>query len=53
MPVDEAIQFADDRLYSGDVKAPPVDKQTFIKLTELASKNVLMWTPDGYYRQIV
>ena len=53
VPVDEAIQLAADKLYSGnpDIKSPPVDKETFITLTNLASKNVVMWTPDGYYRQ--
>ena len=53
VPVDEAIQLAADKLYSGnpDIKCPPVDRDTFITLTNLASKNVVMWTPDGYYRQ--
>ena len=30
----------------------PVDKDTFIELAMIASCNVIMPTPDGYYRQI-
>ena len=33
VPVRESIQLAAERLYSGDLATPPVDKQTFIKLT--------------------
>ena len=32
VPVKEAIQEAAERLYCGDVKTPPVDKETFIIL---------------------
>ena len=51
VPVDEAIQEAEDILYSGDLPKPPVDKETFITLVELSSKDVVMLTHDGYYRQ--
>ena len=53
VPVNEAIQLAADKLYSNnpDIKQPPVDKDTFIILTSLASKDVVMWTPECYYRQ--
>ena len=52
VPVDEAINDAADLLYSGNLNRPPVDKATFVKLLELASKDVVMLTHDGYYRQI-
>ena len=53
VPVNEAIQLAADKLYSGNpgIQSPPVDKDTFITLANLASKDVVMWTPEGYYRQ--
>ena len=52
VPVDEAINEAADLLYSGNLNRPPVDKVTIVKLLELASKDVVMLTHDGYYRQI-
>ena len=52
VPVIEAIHAAADRLYAGDLQTPPVDKETFILITELSSMNVVMSTHDGYYRQI-
>ena len=52
VPVKEAIQKTADRLYRGDLKLPPVDKDTFIQLIELASLNVIMSTHDGYYKQV-
>ena len=39
-------------LLSGKVPKPPVDKDTFITLAKLASKDVVMLTHDGYYRQL-
>ena len=51
VPVDEAIQEAADRLYSGEFETPPVTKDTFIKLITLASTDVIMSTHDGYYVQ--
>ena len=36
VPVDEAIKEAADILFSGRVSKPPVDKDTFIKLANLA-----------------
>ena len=52
VPVDEAITEAADLLYAGDLSIPPVDKETFITLTELATKNVVMLTHDGYHHQV-
>ena len=52
VPVKEAIEMAAERLYAGDLAKPPVDKQTFIKLTELSSLDVLMSTHQGYYKQV-
>ena len=51
VPVKEAIQIAADCLYAGNHPEPPVDKQTFIELTTLASIDVVMSTHDGYYKQ--
>ena len=48
----EAISLAADKLYSGLVKPPPVDKETFIILTTLSCTNVVMSTHSGTYRQI-
>ena len=42
VPVYEAIKLVAERLYSGD---------TFIKLLELCSTNVMMLTHEGYYIQ--
>ena len=52
VPVDEAINEAAELLYSGEVTPPPVDKETFVKLLELATKDVVMLTHEGYYRQM-
>ena len=52
VPVKEAIELAAERLYAGDLPIPPVDKQTFIKLTELSSLDVIMSTHQGYYKQV-
>ena len=52
VPVKEAIQEATERLYIGDVKAPSVDKETFIILATLSSTNVLMQAHEGAYQQI-
>ena len=51
VPVIEAIQVCADLLYSGRYETPPVDKETFIKLTKIASCDVLMLTHDGFYKQ--
>ena len=52
VPVDEAIQVCSNLLYDGNYKKPPIDKSTFIELLTICSKNVIMLTSDGYYRQI-
>ena len=44
VPVDEAIHEAAELLDSGEVAAPPVDKQTFVKSSELTTKDVVMLT---------
>jgi len=48
VPVKEEIFEAANRLYSGNFDPPPVNKETFIQLTELATLNVIMSTTDGY-----
>ena len=52
VPIKEAIQEAADRLYSGEVQAPSVDKETFITLATISCTNVILSTHDGTYRQI-
>ena len=52
MPVKEAIFEAAEKLYSGKFAMPPVDKETFIILAELATTNVVMLTQGGPHRQI-
>ena len=51
VPVHEAIQRCADLLYCGKYEVPPVDKETFMELTRMASCDVLMLTHDGYYKQ--
>ena len=51
VPAKESIQDEADRLYAGDLKTPPVDKETFVRLAELSSVNMIMSTHDGYYWQ--
>ena len=51
VPVKEAIHMAAERLYAGDLPKPPVDKDTFVKLAEMSSLNVIMSTHHGYYKQ--
>ena len=51
VPLHEAINDCTELLFSGRYKKPPVDKDTFKKLVEICSCNVLMLTHDGYYRQ--
>ena len=52
VPVKEAIWEAADRLYSGDVQAPSVDKETFITPAAISCTNVILSTHDDTYRQI-
>ena len=53
VPVKEAIQEAAERLYTGgNVRAPSVDKETFIILATLSCTNVLMQAHEGAYQQI-
>ena len=52
VPVKEAIQVCTELLYNmPEEKRPPVDRETFATLTEIASCNVIMLTHDGYYKQ--
>ena len=44
------MQEAADRLYSGDVQAPSVHKETFITLATISCTNVILSTLDGTYR---
>ena len=48
----EAIQEDTDRLHSGDVQAPFVDKETFITLAAIFCTNVILSTRDCTYPQI-
>ena len=50
--VKEAIQKAADRLYSGDVQLPSVDKETFTTLATISSTIFILSTHDGTYREI-
>ena len=43
---------ATDRLCSGDVQAPSVDKETFITQAAMSCRNVILSTHDGTYQQI-
>ena len=52
VPLTEAIQVCADMLYDGVNTAPPVSKQTFTRLAELSSCNVLMLTHKGYVKQV-
>ena len=52
VPVMEAINTCADLLYDGNHERPPVDRGTFVLLTQLSSCNVVMSTLDGYYKQV-
>ena len=53
VPVQEAIEYCADLLYNlPPDKLPPVDKETFILLTMMASCDVIMLTHDGFYKQV-
>ena len=52
VPNKEAIQEAANRLYSADVQAPSVDKETFITLATISCTNIILSTHDGTYQQI-
>ena len=52
VPVKEARQKAADRLYSGDVQASSVDKETFISLAIISCTNLILSTHDAIYWQI-
>lgn len=51
VPLYEAIHEAADLLNDGNLPKPPVDKETFITLKELTTKDVIILTHGGYYRQ--
>ena len=53
VPIIEAISYAAEQLYSNSTLAKPAcNKETFIKLTRLATTNVLLQTHDGVFRQV-
>ena len=52
VPIKEAIQEAADRLYSGEVQTPSLDKETFITLATISCTNVILSTHDGTYWQM-
>jgi len=52
VPVKESIQVCADLLFNKHKIGLPVDKETFIELAMIASCDVIMLTPEGYYRQV-
>ena len=52
VPVKEGIHAPAENFYYAKFSVPPVDKETFIILAELATNNVVMLTHDVPYRQI-
>ena len=53
VPVQEAINVCTEKLYNLEEEHhPPVDKETFMMLANIASCNVVMSTHEGFYRQI-
>ena len=52
VPVKEAIGVCADLLFNKHKIGLPVDRETFVKLAEIASCNVIMSTHDGFYEQI-
>ena len=52
VPVSEAIQICADLMFNGSNPVPPVSKDTFIKLLQMSSCDVILSTHDGFYRQI-
>ena len=52
VPVSEAINECTNLLYSGKYPKPSVDKETFKKLLNICSRDVLMLTHDGFYKQV-
>ena len=51
VPVKEAIQVAADLLYDGKNARLTVSKETFIKLAEISSCDVIMQTHNSFYKQ--
>jgi hypothetical protein len=51
VPVIESINICADLIFR-DNNTLPIEKDTFIQLTKIASCNVIMSTHDGYYQQI-
>ena len=52
VPVLEAIEECTNLLYSDKYRKPPVDKETFKRLLNVCSRDVLMLTHDGFYKQV-
>ena len=52
MPVKEAIGVCADLLFNKHKIGLPVDRETFVKLAEIASCNVITSIHDGFYEQI-
>ena len=52
VPVQEAIDDCTDLLFSGRYTKPPINRDTFKKLITICTRDVLMSTSLGYYRQI-
>ena len=54
VPAMEALRLAADKLYNNDdymEARPPISKKVFIKIGEMALKDIVMLTHDGYYTQ--
>ena len=52
VPLDEAINDCTEMLFSGKYPKPPVDKETFKVLISLCSRDVILLSHDGYYKQV-
>ncbi|XP_057290128.1 uncharacterized protein LOC130612790 [Hydractinia symbiolongicarpus] len=52
VPLDEAINDCTELLFSDKYEQPPVDKETFKTLVSLCSRDVVLLSHDGYYKQI-
>ena len=52
VPLTESINYTADLLYSTDNAPTGIDKATFKELLQMVSKDVVILTHRGYYRQV-
>ena len=52
VPLQESIDYTVDLLYSTPHSPPGINRETFKELLEMVSKDVIMLTHRGYYRQV-